>query len=100
VKVGLNVQPGKRLLINTSNEAPPQVRLIAKCSYENGCSFVGTIWNDAQLKLIRLQSAPRDSFEEFSIWEAAGMLEAAQRGDAYRWLGGIDPDLFKNQDPI
>jgi len=99
VKVGLNVQPGQRLLINTSIEAAPLVRLLARCAYENGCRFVGTIWNDAQLRLIRLQSAPRDSFEEFPTWEAAGMLEAAQRGDAYLWLGGIDPDLLKDQDP-
>ncbi len=99
VKVGLNVQPGQRLLINTSIEAAPLVRLIAKCAYENGCRFVGVIWNDAQLLLLRLQSAPPDSFEEFPTWEAAGMLEAAERGDAYLWLGGIDPDLLKDQDP-
>jgi aminopeptidase len=99
VKVGLNVQPGQRLLINTSIETAPLVQLITRCAYENGCRFVGTIWNDYQLRLIRLQSAPRDSFEEFPTWEAAGMLEAAQRGDAYLWLGGIDPDLFKDQDP-
>lgn len=99
VKVGLNVQPGQRLLINTSLETAPLVRLIAKCAYENGCRFVGTIWNDAQLGLIRLQSAPRDSFEEFPTWEVTGMLEAAQHGDAYLWLGGADPDLLKDQDP-
>jgi aminopeptidase len=64
-----------------------------------GARFVDVLWGDDQLALIRLQHAPRDSFEEFPVWVAHGMVECAKRGDAFLTILANDPDLLKDQDP-
>jgi aminopeptidase len=73
VKVGLNLQPGQKLLIGvptrgslgTSIDLAPLVRLIAKAAYQCGARLVEVLWDDDQLRLIRYQYAERDTFEEF-----------------------------------
>jgi aminopeptidase len=106
VKIGLNVQPGQRLLIagNTYThgiplEAAPLVRKVTRKAYEVGARFVDVIWKDEQLDLIRFQNAPRDSFTEASLWEPETKVKYAKNGDAMMIISTQTPDLFKDQDP-
>ena len=107
VKVGLNIQPGQRLLIGppmfgtfgTELEFVPLVRLIATKAYQAGASLVDVMWRDDQLSLIRLGHAPHDSFEEFPIWRADGAIEAANAGDAILMIVAPNHFLFADQDP-
>jgi aminopeptidase len=108
VRVGLNLQPTQRLLImgvpylgiyGAPLELAPLVRLIVTKAYQVGARLVDVMWNDDQLRLIRFQHAPRDSFEEFPTWRADGALEAAQGGDAALLILAEDPDLLIKQDP-
>lgn len=108
VKVGLNIQPGQRLLIGppwwgtfgTELEFAPLVRLIATKAYQTGARLVDVLWRDAQLQLIRLQNAPLDSFEEFPTWRSDGAIEAAQAGDAILLIFAPNHFLFTDQDPV
>ena len=107
VKVGLNIQPGQRLLIGspvfgiygTPIELAPLVRLITSKAYQAGARLVDALWNDDQMKLIRFQKAPRDSFDEFPEWRAKAVYETASSGDAMLNFFAQDPELLKNQDP-
>ena len=104
LKVGLNLQKGQRLLINSMRSTPllelaPFVELITKKAYQMGAKFVEVIWNDPQLDLIRFQYAPRDSFEEFPTWISNAALEFAEKGDATLLFNADIPDLFVDQDP-
>lgn len=106
VKVGLNIQPGQRLLIGppwigygVELEFVPLVRLIAKKAYQAGARLVDVMWRDDQLQLIRLGHAPRDSFEEFPTWRADGAIEAAKAGDALLVIFAPNLFLFTDQDP-
>jgi aminopeptidase len=91
VKVGLNVQPGQRLLVGmplfgvygTAIELAPLVRHVAKKAYQAGVRFVDVQWNDDQLRLIRFQHAPKDSFSEFPTWRTDAAHDIAKAGDAY-----------------
>ncbi|MFC2053804.1 aminopeptidase [Chloroflexota bacterium] len=107
VRVGLNLQPAQRLLIigmphlgiyGTPLELAPVVRLIVAKAYHVGARLVDVMWNDDQLRLIRFQHAPRDSFEEFPTWRADGAFEAAKAGDAVLFIYAEDPDLLIKQD--
>ncbi|UCC19151.1 MAG: aminopeptidase [Promethearchaeota archaeon] len=104
LKVGLNLQKGQRLLIQPFDlstsfiELAPFVRLLVKKAYQMGARFVEVFWNDPQLYLIRLQHAPRDSFEEFPTWRRDASLEFTQKGDAKLTMYAFDPDLLINQD--
>lgn len=106
VRVGLNLQPGQRLLIGmpifgiygTPLELAPLVRLIVAKAYQVGARLVDVMWNDDQLRLIRFQHAPRDSFEEFPTWRADAAFEAAKAGDAVLHIYAENPDLLVEQD--
>lgn len=106
VKVGLNIQPGQRLLIGmpfkaflgTPIELEPLVRLIVTKAYQVGARLVEVMWNDDQLQLIRFQHAPRDSFKEFPTWRTEGALETAKAGDAMLIFAARNPELLIAQD--
>jgi aminopeptidase len=106
VKVGLNLQPGQRLLMGRPGhgvygipiELAPLVRLVATKAYDMGARLVEVIWNDDHLRLIRFQHAPRDTFEEFPTWRAYAAIEAVEQGDAVLGVSAEDPDLLAGQD--
>lgn len=99
VTVGLNLQPGQRLLIRAPIEAAPLVRRVAACAYDLGARLVETLWNDPQLTLTRYRHAPADSFGEHSTWWVKAGLEYVENGHAYLAIDGSDPDLLKDVDP-
>lgn len=99
VKVGLNLQPGQRLLIRAPLEAAPLVRAIAAHAYDLGGRLVETIWNDPQLLLTRYKHAPRDSFTEHTNWWWQAGMEYVENGHATMSIVGSDPDLLKAIDP-
>jgi aminopeptidase len=107
VKVGLNLQPGQKLLIGIPTQGnlgvpidlAPLVRLIAAKAYQNGARLVEVLWDDDQLQLLRYENAGKETFEEFPIWRAHVAIEAAQEGDAVLIIFAPDPDLFLQQDP-
>jgi aminopeptidase len=106
VKVGLNLQPGQRLLIGTPTfgnkgvpiELAPLVRLIMKKSYQIGARLVDVMWEDDKLQLIRYKYAPKDSFEEFPTWRTDGAFDIAKEGDAMLIIKAQNPDLLSEQD--
>jgi len=106
VKVGLNVQPGQRLLIigplangGVSLEAAPLVRQVASAAYRAGARLVETLWGDEALLLARLADAPRDSFGEFSTWFPRALVEHVEAGHAILSIYANDPDLLKDETP-
>ena len=106
VKVGLNLQPGQRLVIGppiyiemgVKLEVAPLVRLVAAKAYQAGARLVDVIWWDTQLDLIRFQHASRDTFEEYPTWKAEGAVEAARAGDALLSILSPDQALLSGQD--
>jgi aminopeptidase len=107
IKIGLNLQPGQRLLIGmpmkglygTPIELSPLVRVITRKAYEAGARLVDVMWNDDQLRLMRFQHAPRDSFEAYPAWRAEAAHEIAKAGDATLVIFAENPDLLAGQDP-
>jgi aminopeptidase len=106
LRIGLNFQPGQRLLIGapildalTPLEAAPLVRLIATKAYQLGASLVDILWGDDQLKRIRLQHASQASLEEFPAWQVAAVTDSANGGDAILLIYAHNPELLSGQDP-
>lgn len=106
VKIGLNLQPGQRLLIGAprqiaygvSIELAPLVRLITKKAYQVGAKLVEVLWEDEQVRLIRFQHAPRDSFEEFPTWRTNASFQISKEDDAMLLVAAGNPDLLSGQD--
>lgn len=99
LKVGLNLQPGQRLLVRAPIEAAPLVRYVNSHAYDMGARLVETIYNDPRLQLIRFNHAPIDSFEEHTTWWVQAGLEYAEHGHAILSIVGSDPDLLRDVEP-
>jgi len=106
VRVGLNLQPGQRLLIigplasgGASLEAAPLVREIAASAYRTGAPLVETVWGDEALQLLRFQQAPRDSFREVSAWLPKALVDHVDSGHAVVSVYANDPDLLNGVAP-
>jgi aminopeptidase len=106
VKVGVNLQPGQRLLIigplangGASLEAAPLIRHIATSAYRAGAPLVEALWGDESLQLIRFQSAPRQSFDQYSNWLPKALVEHVEAGHAVLSVYANDPDLLKSEPP-
>src|SRR5213592_2729488 len=106
VKVGLNLQPGQRLLIigplangGASLEAAPLIRHIAASAYQAGAPLVEALWGDETLQRIRFNLAPRDSFGDFSAWLPHALIGHVEKGHAVLSVYANDPDLLKGEPP-
>lgn len=101
LKIGLNLQEGQRLFISSpiDDQTLPLVRTITERAYQLGARYVAVVWGDEQLTKIRLENAPRDSFEEFPDYLANAPLEFVKNGDAMLSIAASDPELLAGQDP-
>jgi aminopeptidase len=106
VRVGLNLQPGQRLLVigplasgGVSLDAAPFVREITASAYRAGARLVEVLWGDDALLMARFRHGPRESFDEFSRWLPQALAEHADAGDAILSVYANDPDQLKGEDP-
>ena len=104
VKVGLNVQPGQRVLVigplangGASLDAAPLIRPVVASAYAAGARLVEVLWGDEAAMLARVRHAPRDSFEETSHWLPRALVEHVDGGNAVLSVYANDPDLLKDQ---
>jgi aminopeptidase len=99
VEVGLNLQPGQKLVIRAPIEAAPLVRTLVAKAYQAGSPLVDVQWSDDGVTLARFEHAPEDSLTEVAPWYSRGTLEVIEQGGAILSISGGDPDLLKDIDP-
>jgi len=107
VKVGLDLQPGQRLIIGapffgidgTPLEAYQLVRKIAKAAYQAGARYVAVNWDDEELQRIRVQNAALDSMSEFATWKNEVAIKYIDNGDAIVSVLAQNPDLMSGLEP-
>lgn len=99
VTVGINLQMGEPLVINSPIEGAEFVRLVAKNAYEVGASEVHVNWNDEILTKLKYENAPMEVFENFPKWYADGMEDYAKKGAGFLSISAQDPELLKEIDP-
>ncbi|MEH6953393.1 aminopeptidase [Neobacillus drentensis] len=99
VKVGVNVQKGQTLVVNTTLDAAEFVRLIVKKAYETGAQNVIVNWNDDTVTKTKYDLAPDDAFLEYPVWRAKEMEDLADQGAAFMSVISTSPDLLKGVNP-
>ncbi|MGD2050674.1 MAG: aminopeptidase, partial [Chloroflexota bacterium] len=107
VKVGLNLQPGQRLIIGmpffgtdgTPLEAYPLVRQIAQSAYQAGARYVAVNWDDEELQRIRVKHAATDTMSEFPTWKNEAAIEYVDQGEAILIILSQNPDLMGGLEP-
>jgi aminopeptidase len=106
IRVGLNLQPGQRLLIigplangGVALDAAPLVRAVSAQAYDAGAPLVEVLWGDEPLVTIRHRHAPPESFGQASAWLPDALLQHVQAGHATLSIYANDPDLLRSAPP-
>lgn len=98
VKIGVNIQPGQVLLIESPLEVAPLTRFIVKKAYEAGAKYVQVNWDDEAVTRTRFEYAPDESFGFYPEWTARMMEQLAEGGGALLNIKVPNPDLYQGID--
>lgn len=99
VKVGVNIQKGQTLVVNTTIDSKEFVRLLVKKAYKTGAANVIVNWNDDIVSRLKYDLAPDEAFHEFPKWRAKETEELAENGAAFMSIVSSSPDLLKGVNP-
>lgn len=99
VKVGINLQKGEPLVINSPIEGAEFVRLLAKNAYELGASEVHVNWSDETLVKLKYKNSPMEIFENFPKWKSDSLEYYAEKGAGFISISAQDPEMLKEIDP-
>ena len=94
VRVGVNIQKGQYLLINTSTDTLNFTRLVVKKAYEAGASRVHVNLTDASFQREFYENVTIEETENFPKWTVAQREELIERKGALLWIDAEDPDLL------
>lgn len=92
VKVGVNIQPGQYLLVNTSVDALDFARLVVKEAYKAGAGRVHVNFSDDELDRAYFEHASEEEFNRFPEWVVKMRDELIERKGALLWIDAADPD--------
>ncbi|KGR87041.1 aminopeptidase [Lysinibacillus odysseyi] len=98
VKIGVNIQQGQYLLINTSTDTLPFTREVVKKAYEAGAGRVHVNLTDDVFERAFFENATVEELEKFPRWIVEQRQELIDRHGAFLWIDAADPDLLKGID--
>ena len=99
IEIGLNVQKGQHVIINTPVECAPFARLCVKAAYAVGAKQVIMNWRDDAVAREYWLNAADECFDEVFPWDVDKNLGLAKRGAARLSIAATDPENLKGVDP-
>jgi aminopeptidase len=98
IRVGVNLQPGQILMVESPIEALEFTRIIVKKAYQAGAKYVQVQWDDEAITRTRFEYAGDESFDYYPEWNAKMMEQLVESGGALLIIKTPDPDLFQGID--
>ncbi|PYI56565.1 aminopeptidase [Paenibacillus flagellatus] len=98
IRVGVNLQPGQVLMIESPLETAELARKLVRSAYRAGAKYVQVNWDDEQVTRARFELAPDDSFSYYPEWNARMMEQLAEGGGAIVNIKVPDPELYSGID--
>jgi aminopeptidase len=99
IAVGVNLQPGQRLLIDALVEHAPLVRSLVRASYAAGASYVDVVYGDEYVKRELIESGPDESVGYSPPWLIERMKSIGEaKGAHLGLLSSPEPGLFAGLD--
>ncbi|GAA2725524.1 aminopeptidase [Cellulomonas aerilata] len=100
VRVGVNLQPGQRLVVRGMVEHAPVARAVAAAAYRAGASHVTVLYVDQHLHRLAVEHAPQDRLGRSLPSELAWVRALRPDGAALVTLtGNPNPDVMTGADP-
>lgn len=94
VRIGVNIQKGQYLLINTSTETLEFTRIVVKKAYEAGAGRVHVNLTDSSFERDYYENVAIDETANFPKWTVAQREELIERKGALLWIDAENPDLL------
>src|SRR5690625_5164184 len=88
LRVGVNLQPGQRLILTGPLEAADLMREITRQAYELGAPLVRANYIDSKQELIRALHAHEDTLDEVDLEKLGMNRTSMERGDALLRIPG------------
>ena len=98
VKIGVNLQKGQILVVQSPIECSVFAREIAEAAYDAGAKDVVIIWNDEIFQKLRFEKADISVFDEFPKWKKDMFEGYAENGAAFITIAASDPEIMKYAD--
>ncbi len=99
VEVGLNVQPGQRVMVGCAVEHAPLARAVADEAYRAGARFVEVLYTDRFVRRAHIEHAPEDALGWSPPWLVQAVADLIADGGAYLSVGGDPhPELLADLD--
>lgn len=98
VKLGVNIQKDKTLVISCPIECAYFGRMVAESAYKNGAKEVVMFYNDEKFSKIKYTYSPLEVFETVPQWLADSRNSYAEKNCAYLNIFASDPEIFKDVD--
>lgn len=99
VAKGAAVQEGQELVIQASVETADFVHRLVKSAYEIGAGHVTVMWKDEILTRLEYENQPVEFFADLPSWKIDELNGLAEKGAAFLFLTGGNPEALKGIDP-
>lgn len=99
IKKGVALRPGQELVVQSPVECADFARLVVKCAYEARAGHVTVIWNDAEMTRMEYENVALSYFKTTPSWKAEQLNSLAEKGAAFLFLEGSDPEALHGIDP-
>ncbi|OPH47212.1 peptidase M29 [Paenibacillus ferrarius] len=94
VKIGVNLNKGQDLMIESPLESLELTRLIVKKAYEAGANFVQVHWQDDVITRSKFEHAHDEAFDYYPLWYTEMLERFVENGGALLNIKVPDPDLY------
>jgi len=99
VEIGLNLQEGEEVFINSPVTAVDLARAIAEYALSQGASRINYSYSDQKMEKIRFMGETRESVLTFPEWMVKQKDYIPEHKCAYVAILAEDPDAYKEIDP-
>lgn len=98
MEVGLNIQPGDRLVLRSATESEDLALAMAEEAYRRGAAAVRVEWNNRSLGRLHYLYRSQEALEEVCPHMLARDMEDIERRTKYLSMVGQDPHAFDDCD--
>ncbi|MBM7690620.1 aminopeptidase [Peribacillus deserti] len=99
LKIGVNIQPGQPLVIQSPISAADFARVLARRAFSAGAGNVFIEWGDEAFTRIKTEDAPVEALKFVPEHSVKLMEEYQQLGAAFLQIYSPNPDAFTGVDP-
>jgi aminopeptidase len=98
VRVGVNVQPGQTVFVDSAIDHRELVRAVARSAYRAGARYVDVRYVDPHVRKAFIELAPEEMLTETPAWLLERIEALSDNGALIMLAGENEPELLKDTD--